>query len=296
MATYFSYNTVGKMYSPSFYITAEATTGVSVFGAVYYGSVLLFIIFLILVFVHFTITPIFALTANDPGIIVISGTGDRELAYTASDGNVPAPANPRNAKLKNTQLPSCNYTIGVDIKVDTITNTNQTSYPIAILYRDSVNVEGALGPPPRGYMAATATIGATATTTGTLNTKYSNTNIIVWADGITKDIQVTLITTDKNGLSVDLSMTGPIHQPQSKWFRLTIVLANSVAEIYLNGSLVSTINTGGNALRQIPSNDFYPPMVTADIGGISIANMSMWPRILTSKEIRAYESAPMSRG
>lgn len=281
----------------SFYTTAETTTGLSVFGAVYYGSIGLLMIFLILVFVHFTISPIFALTANDPGIIVISGTGDRELSYTATDGNVPLPANPRNLKLSRTQLPSCNYTIGLDIKIDTndprITPLN---YPVVILYRDTANVTGALGPPPRGYMATTATTTPDGTITGNLNTVYKNTNILLWADGGRKDIQVTLITTDKNGSTVDISMKTPIVPKTNKWFRLTIVVANSFAEIYTNGALVSTINTGGNALRQIESNDFYPPMVTADIGGISIANMSMWPRILTSKEIRAYESTSMTPG
>jgi hypothetical protein len=277
----------------SFYTNTEGAIGVSVFGALYYGSILLLIIFLILIFVHFTITPIFALTANDPGILVVSGTGDREMAYTTSDGNIPVPANPRNAKIEKSQLTSCNYTIGVDISVD---SSKQTAYPIPILYRDSVNVTGGLGPPLRGYMAATANTDLTSTTTGNLNTIYKNTNILLWAGGSNKDIQVTLITTDTNGNTVDISMKKPIVPSLNKWFRVTIVLADSFAEIYLNGSLVSTLNTGGNALKQIESNDFYPPIVEADVGGITIANMSMWPRILTSKEIRAYESAPMSSG
>lgn len=88
-------------------------------------------------------------------------------------------------------------------------------------------------------------------------------------------------------------MKTPIVPVLGKWFRLTIVLADSFAEIYVNAALVSTLNTEGNTLRQIESNDFYPPVVEADVGGITIANMSMWPRILTSKEIRAYESGPM---
>jgi len=274
----------------SFYTTDQGSVGVTIFGAFYYGSILLFSIFILLILVHFTITPIFALTANEPGVLVLSGTGDREMAYTTSDGNMPTPTNPRNAKLSKTQLPSCNYTMGLDILID---STKQTQYPVPILYRDSTHVTGALGPPPRGYMAGNASTDLTTTTTGNLNTLYKNTNIIVWAGGSNKDIQVTLVTTDTNGDTVDISMKTPIVPVLGKWFRLTIVLADSFAEIYVNAALVSTLNTEGNTLRQIESNDFYPPVVEADVGGITIANMSMWPRILTSKEIRAYESGPM---
>jgi hypothetical protein len=79
----------------------------------------------------------------------------------------------------------------------------------------------------------------------------------------------------------------------STWFRLTVVVASSFTEVYVNGSLISTINTT-NTLKQIQGKEFYPPPVASDAGGVQIANMAMWPRLLTAKEIRAYESKPMS--
>jgi hypothetical protein len=237
-------------------------------------------IFLILVFVNFTIYPIFALTPNDPGIIVVAGTSDREMAYTSSDGNAAIPANKRNLKLTRTTLPDiCNFTIGVDVKIDVNTNTNITTYPIPIFYRGSVPV---------------GLTDASAANVNKVSSTYNNTNIILWADGTTKEIQLTIVTTDVNGDSVEQSMAKtiePIFAP--KWFRITVVLASTFAEVYLNGSLISTLSIT-NTLKQINNTDFYPPVVTPDVGGITIANMSMWPRLLTSKEIRAYESAPMS--
>ena len=50
-----------------------------------------------------------------------------------------------------------------------------------------------------------------------------------------------------------------------------------------------------SGLKQIQNTDFYPPVVPPEVGGITIANMAMWPRLLTSREIRAFESAPMSK-
>lgn len=262
--------------SSSFYSTSDNSTAVSIFGVLYYGSVTILIIFLILVFVHFTVFPIFALTPNDAGILVISGASDREMAYKNNDA---LPSNQRNKNIPRTALPDiCNYTIGIDIKIDPPVQKNMQNYPIVILYRDSK--------PVTSYASAKNTELGEPTK---LSDVYQNTNIIVWAGGQSKDIHVTLVTA-----AGEKSMNVLI-RPDSKtvWFRLSIVVADSFAEIYMNGSLKATINTP-DGLKQITGTDFYPPVVAPEIGGITVANMAMWPRLLTSKEIRLYESAPIS--
>ena len=268
----------------SFYTTADDTTAMSVFGALYYGSLLILVIFLIVMFVHFTIYPIVALTANDPGIIVVSGTSDRELAYKNNDAT---PSTVRNKHIPRTTLPDiCNYTIGFDLQIAPIILSNIVPYPVVILYREALasNPTPPL-PPVSGYASAVA---------GSLHSVYQNTNLIVWADGTTKNIQVSLITTDANNQTVETSLSKEITPVFTRpWIRLAIVVADSFIEVYVDGLLNSTLNTP-NSLKQIHLTDFYPPVVPPDVGGITIANMSMWPRILTSKEIRRYEATPMS--
>jgi hypothetical protein len=263
----------------SFYTTADDTTAMTIFGALYYSSMIILVIFLILVFVHFTVSPIFALTANDAGIIIISGTGDREMAYTTTAAT---PNTPRNRGIPLTALPDiCNYTIGFDLR---ITSLPQTTYPVGILYRAGLSSSNpAPLPPVSGYASARANL---------LSGIYDQTNIIVTADGVTKKIQVTLITTGTNGI-VEKSMETPIEPDLAKPFRLAIVMADSFVEVYMNGSLKSTINIT-NPLKQITGTDFYPPVVESDVAGITLKNMSMWPRLLTSKEIRTYEATPVS--
>jgi len=256
----------------SFYTTPTGTAGVSVFGALYYGSLSVFVIFLILVFVHFTVYPIFALTPNDPGIIVVSGTSDRELAYTLNDGNPPKPENARNKNIKRTTLPPCTYTLGVDVYID---DTIKTQYPLPIFYRARAPLSSTDAAAPRP-----------------LSEIYTDTNIIAWCQPDTKEVQVALVTTTSDGTTVQKSMDRAYAPPNKKTFRLTIVVADSFAEVYINGGLLSTINAA-NALKSISETDFYPPVVEHGVGGVSIGNMAMWPRLLTSKEIRAYESGPM---
>ena len=251
----------------------------SIFGALYYSSMFILVIFLILVFVHFTVSPIFALTANEPGIIVISGTSDREMAYTTTAAT---PNAARNAGIPRTALPDiCNYTIGFDLVV---TSLPPTTYPVGILYRAGLSSSNpAPLPPVIGYNRASPT---------QLSGTYDKTNIIVSAQAATKKIQVTLITTGTDGI-VEKSMETPIEPDFTKPFRLAIVVADSFVEVYMNGSLKSTINLV-DPLKQITATDFYPPVVPPEVGGITLRNMSMWPRILSSKEIRTYEATPMT--
>ena len=199
------------------------------------------------------------------------------MAYKNNDS---VPTNPRNKNIPRTTLPDiCNYTIGIDIKIDPPVQKNMQNYPIVILYRDSKPVTSYAAAKNTGLGAATK-----------LSDVYQNTNILVWAEGQSKDIQVTLVT-GAGEKSMNLLL-----RPDSRtaWFRLTIVVADSFAEIYMNGSLKATINTP-DGLKQITGTDFFPPVVEPEVGGITVANMAMWPRLLTSKEIRLYESAPMSK-
>ena len=75
----------------------------------------------------------------------------------------------------------------------------------------------------------------------------------------------------------------------NSWQRISIVLADTFAEVYLNGTQVSTIVI--DDLKQVGSTtDFFPP----NHNSVEISHMSMWPRILSPKEIRYYESKPMN--
>ena len=54
----------------------------------FYTSATLFVLFLLLTFIHYTIYPVFSFTEGDDGIISIPTASDRQKAYT---GVVAAP-------------------------------------------------------------------------------------------------------------------------------------------------------------------------------------------------------------
>lgn len=274
----------------SFYSTSEGNSAITVFGVLFYGALLGLIILLILVFVHFTITPIFALTVNDPGIVTLtSGIGDREMAYTKLSGPLVSRVSTVSTAPITTLPPICGYTIGLDVYDTPATRSViQNSYPI--LYRDTL----ANKQPLVGYDIDLSTY------SDQIKTLYGNTNIIVWMNDARK-LVVSLITYNSSGayqlqsvVPIQVSLPGNV-----LWYRLTIVLGDTFAEIYINGNLQGTIVTAGNTLVSLQNTDFYPPPVPYSTqtngGAVAIANMAMWPRMLTSKEIRTYEGEPVNK-
>jgi len=241
----------------------EQSYGAIVFSVLYYTSLFALVLFLILVFVHLTITPIFALTADNPGIIVISGAGDRELSYT-DDIYLPSSPNKRTPPGKTTRLPQCSYTIGFDIKKGTLAASQKK---MAVLYRSTAQVLQR----PFNY------------------DDFKQTNILVSTKDAPDLITIELFEHDATIAKPIVQMNESITLTTS-WQRVCIVLADTFAEVYVNGQIVSTIVV--NNLKQVGSaTDFFPPTNTSVV---KISHMSMWPRILSPKEIRYYESKAMN--
>jgi hypothetical protein len=265
--------------------TVSTSASAATFGSLFIIAVVIFIIFLILVFVHYTMFPIFALSVNDPGLVLIPISSDRELSYKKDGIAVSTKRRGTDTGItgNTTTLPACsNYTIGIDIFING--GLTPITYPNVILHRDTHTPQTT----PAGRESATKT---------NFHTKYTNTNILIWLDKETNNLNVTLVTVNI-GLAEQLQHLPPIENvPLNKKFRLAVVLADSFIEVYINGGLERSMQITGN-LKQIGSStaptDFYPPITTYEVGGVKVSNMSMWPRVITSKEIRTYEAAPMS--
>ena len=255
----------------------------SAFGFLFILSLTVFIIFLILTFINYTMFPIFSFSPNDSALITIPNATDREVAYTR-DPAVPNLRRDKDTKLDATSLPlCCIYTIGADILING--GLKPISYPNVILYRDLESNASTLSKAPKA-------------TASTLNMVYTNTNILVWMDQHTNDLNITLVTVDVGGAENLQTMSPPVQNvPLNKTFRLALLVADSFVELYINGQLERTIAIQGNlkqAGQSTNATDFYPPVADESTGGVRISNMSMWPRILSSKEIRAFEADPMS--
>jgi hypothetical protein len=261
-----------------------------------YLSSFLFVLFLILVFIHYTMTPIFSFSPAEPGIITIPTSSDRQIAFTTSPAASDLSAN-------FIGIPACSYTVSADVYLsgDFMTST----YPRMILYRAVKN-----GGVTMNSQRSNADLGARSV--DAYSNQFSDSNIMVWLDPIKNDLFVSVVTNGQTGIGVPAATAGSgsaappasiapnriettkaiENVPMKKVFRLTIVFTQQFLEVYINGNLEQSLAFIGAPLTAATNANFYGP-VSAVGPNIRLANLTFWPRTLTAREVRTY-GAPIA--
>jgi hypothetical protein len=251
-------------------IWAPSSTGYgSLISTLFYGSVVVFITFLILVFINFTMFPIFSFSPNDDGFIRIPTVSDQQSAFTKG----PA-ASDLSANFVN--VAPCTYALSTDVYLSG--NFQASNVPRVLLYRSPTKVS-----PP------------STDTTANLLTRFPDTNILVWLDPMKNDLLVSIVTSsDGTAATARLETTEPVDNiPIRKVFRLSVVFTQQFVEVYINGTLGKSMALKNPPITVANTAYFFP--VISTIGpNVLIANLAFWSRILTAREVRAYSSAPVS--
>jgi len=235
----------------------------SVLSYMFYTSLLVFVIFLILVFIHFIVYPVFSFSPNDNGFIPIPTASDRQIDFVKA----PAPSNVA-ASFKN--LPACSYTIGMDVYLSGTFQASQI--PRVLLYRAKSDVK------------------YTGTVSDMLS-RFPDTNLIVWIDPMKNDLYASAVTVNAQAQRL-IDPTPHIaveNIPVKKVFRLTVVFTPKFLEVYINGKL-EVSHPFKNSLSSIADTSvFYGPLSAVN-NNVMISNLALWPRILTAREVRSYGS------
>lgn len=241
------------------YLTAGAlSTGVTL---LFYTSLTAFILFLILVFIHYTIYPIFSFSESDDGIISLPTASDQQQAYK---GVVAMP----DVSANFVAIPNCGYTLSFDTYLSGDFLTTQA--PRVIVYRSRVPV------------AMTS-----ADREATLLDRFPNTNLLVYLDPLKNDMIVAVATSDGVAAHKTLRKLPAIENVAlRKVFRTTIVFTETFLEVYINGHLEQSLALTEKPLQQDAKFDFYttPALFGSNV---KVANMSFWPRPLKSRDVRA---------
>ena len=223
-------------------------------GIVYNITLIVFVIFLLLVLVHYTITPIFTFTFGQKGLFALSDTSDGQLVW--SKGPVIADLSANVLKI----MP-VGFTIQQDIFVQE--DITPTVRPRVFFYRSQTAIEPAPG-------------------NTDIKTQYPTSNLVMYLLPHTNDLVVSAITQNGENIYMESAPTilnVPVRQP----FRLTVVLLQQVLEVYLNGQLFGT-KTFRYPPKQIATNFFGPP--DAFRSSVRIMNFQYWDRDLSAMEIK----------
>ena len=225
-----------------------ASTGSTVGRIFGYIFAVAIVIFIILLFVHYFIIPVFRLQPGAPGIIPVPGFDDGKLFWDKT--------NP--GQILNRDLPIAtlyhSYTLNLDIFIQ---NPFQFSKnPRILLSRGKVKKP----------------------TSNTLLGIIDNYNLVIALLPDTNDILVSVLNKDSN-MENAIIRNVPIQES----FRISVVVMEVALEVYLNGRLIKT-----RQFRAPPKDvksDIYPSSgIEKNIA--KLRNLKIWARTLTISEIR----------
>uniref|UniRef100_A0A6C0DCD9 Uncharacterized protein n=1 Tax=viral metagenome TaxID=1070528 RepID=A0A6C0DCD9_9ZZZZ len=247
----------GSTWSPFSGSTSSTYSGpASSFGQIgTYIIAILIILLVIVLFVHFFITPIFRFHAGDvKGIITIPGFDDGVLFWTNS--NV--------GQIKSIDLPIPQLAFGYSMILDIfIENPMQFSTRPRILFT-------------RG-----ATVRETPNS-DTLLGMLENYNLAIALLPDTTDLIVSVLNKDNNMENVIIPNV-PVQEP----FRLGVVVMEHALEVYLNGYLMKTRKF--LATPKDVKGDIFPASgIQTNL--VKLRTLKIWPRVISTGEMR--ESQP----
>lgn len=218
------------------------------------------VIFIIMLFIHFFITPVFSLQPGAPGIFVVPGLDDGVLFWNKSSPTI----------LPNKGLPIQNmdygYTFIVDLFIEN-PHVHFSKHP-RILFRRG----GTLHPKPTG---------------DTLLGLVDNYNVIAALLPDTNDLIISVLNSNNNTENAIISNI-PVQEP----FRIGVVIMDYAMEVYVNGHLMKT--RAFSAVPKSVKGDIYPISGT-ESSMAKMRNLKIWSRALTSSEIR-YAEPSMTTG
>jgi len=230
----------------------------AIFSYFFYLSIITFFIFMILIVVHYTITPIFKFDSKTPASVNLSSDG--QLTWTSGPASSDSQPVPGFNNLLNSD-----YTISFDVFISP--DFSAVSSPRVVLYR-STSVK---------KLTATMDISKILTT-------FDDSNLIVYVDSMKNDLYIITQTTTTNGNVTPEPLPVITNVPIGSPFRIGIIFATNYVEVYINGKLEATRVLKGTLIGSIGSFYSPPSMVGSSV---SIANLQYWPRILMPSELSA---------
>ncbi len=254
-----SANAARGLFAPTFSANAIGTPKMSIWVSVLgYVVAVAIILAVLLLFVHFTIRPIFQFTPGGSGIIPIPGFSDGKLFWKKATDVAPL----TETSMGISKIPSQNWSYTLDIFVQNPTTLQTQNIPVFL--REE---------------ALTAALGG-----GT--TPAPKTNAHVYLVPGTNDLIVGITNSMNNAEDVVLSNV-PVQTP----FRIGVVILDVAMEVYVNGRLMKT-----RTFDAPPGNftgRFLPPQGSAaDL--VKVRNLQIWMRPLTAPEVRYAKPALMS--
>lgn len=230
----------------------------SIIGSVILRAlIILIIVLVVLVFIHYTVRPIFKTKAGEPGIIPTLNLLSEDKVFWRKKTDV-APLDVSQTPLHSSTSGN-NFSLTVDIQIDD--GHKYTNKPRVVFFKGT---DAATVPPEQEDQVTAASL-------------VRDGSLIFALSKDTNDLQVAIIT-ENNNLEGVLLYNVPLRKP----FRVGIVISDKRLEVYTNGLLSRTRSLSGPP-RAVSGGKFWPSQIT----GVQLRNLHIWPEAITPGEMRA---------
>ena len=280
----------------STYASAYATpeNGSYTLNVLFYLVLYAFILFLILILVHFTIYPVFKFTPGAKGLIGVAGTKDSIVYWN----NKTQPATLTYAPLDTDALGSYIFTntfsFSVDLFVRRMTDSNAKTR--VIMYKTYANGEQ-VTPKLATPIADPLATGPSVTEQADLTNNYmkSKVSMLMYLTE-TNDLVVTFFS---GALGTPYSSRQIKNIPLYTPFRVTVVVEEKTFTVYVNAQQAFQRTVPNtlllNTLGSLPttSQRFFTPPSWADQPAktIFLQNLQLWPRAISYSEVQTAQPA-----
>jgi hypothetical protein len=253
-------------------------------SVLFYLLIYVFGIFLLAVFVHYTITPVFVFQPGKKGLVTVPGTQD-DMVFWNNKTQPPARdvAPPHGSKLDDidgTKFTK-NYSFSIDVYVRGL--SDQAANRRIILLKSFK--------PFTNESASTSAFTTEITDATNLDSYLSANSTLALYLQETNDLVCTIYTS-VNGTTTAIS-TAPLKNiPLNTPFRITVVVEERTFTLYLNGK--QAFQRTAPAPFALPSGNlgkpqaFYSPPASAAVPSrsIFIQNLHIWSRAISVYEVQ----------
>jgi hypothetical protein len=291
----------------------DTSAGTGFFGKIapylIYALLITFVILLILVVVHYTVTPIFNFGSNPDALINLTAPDWNKTWADPTQKYVDQPA--------NSVLPKYNYSFSVDVNVGKIAPSAETRNTYVLAYKTAgilLSASDMTAITNAGYTAqkladGTCSVVPPATGSSTTGTVRSTTGAEFKADTIndfafletpqapadpTKPSmvlaynaiagQLTVYFVVTNGATSYLqSVYAPIYPNKS--YRVGVVVSEKMVELYIDGMYISSKVYPDKTIAGT-DNDVIVSVPTKYAANVAVANIFTTNRVVSSGEIR----------
>jgi hypothetical protein len=294
-----------KSFAPTYKAIASPETGSYWLRVIFFMLLFGFIIFTILIFIHFVFRPIFIFNPGSKGIITVPMANDN-LTYWNKKMQPPASS---FVPVKDDLLASYhflnNFSFSIDLFVTKVTSTNPTTR--LILYKAKPETQPLKAPtksliPAPASSSSEVNVRCSAIPEGDkittlqefINYMSFHSSMIMYLND-TNDLTVTIFSGNGQMYSVPYIKNIPLYMP----FRITVVVETNMFTVYFNGKqtfqriISSKIRANIKNSGSSPNERFYsaPEWANSPSKSVFLQNFNVWPRVITYDEVLASQPA-----